>query len=79
MHVLANILRLRYNTPAVWTQWNGAHSRRFNFIAGMRSVWHCMQHVVGLADYHWALPCTTSVAIATQPVHRLQIRPIMHN
>ena len=27
-HVLANIARLRYNSPAVWTKWNGARSRR---------------------------------------------------
>jgi len=35
-------------------------------------------HVVALADYCWALPRISSVAIATQPVHRLQIRPIVH-
>jgi len=39
----------------------------------------CVVREVGLADYHWALPCISSVAIATQPVHRLQIRPIVHN
>jgi len=33
----------------------------------------------GLADYRWALPRISGVAIATQPVHRLQIRPIVHN
>jgi len=48
--------------------------------AGMHSAWHCaVRHAVGLADYRWALPCISSVAIATQLVHRLQIRPIMHN
>jgi len=36
--------------------------------AGMRSAWHCLQRAVGLADYCWALPRFTSVAIATQPV-----------
>ena len=30
------------------------------------------------ADYRWALPRISSVAIATQPVHRLQIHP-MHD
>ena len=32
-----------------------------------------MRRVVGMADYRWALHFH-SVAIATQPVHRLQIR-----
>jgi len=32
-----------------------------------------MRRAVGLADYRWALPCISSVAIAMQPVHRLQI------
>jgi len=35
----------------------------------------CVVRAVGLADYCWALPRISSVAIATQPVHRLQIRP----
>ena len=35
--------------------------------AGMRSAW-C---AVGLADYRWALLCISSVAIATQTVHRV--------
>jgi len=47
--------------------------------AGMRSAWHCVRRAVGLADYRWALPHISSVAIATQPVHWLQIRPIVHN
>jgi len=34
---------------------------------------------VGLADYRWALPRISSVATSTQPVHRLQIRIIVHN
>ena len=46
--------------------------------AGMRSA--CgVRRAVGLADYRWAVPRISSVAIATQPVHRLQIRPIVHN
>ena len=36
-------------------------------------------HAVGLADYRWALPRISIVTIATQPVHQLQIRPIVHN
>jgi len=39
----------------------------------------CVVRAVGLADYRWALPRISSVAIATQPVHRLQIRPTVHN
>jgi len=54
-------------------------SRVRGVFAGMRSAWHCVRRAVGLADYSWALPCISSVAIATQPVHRLQIRPIVHN
>jgi len=33
----------------------------------------------GLADHCWALPRIFSVVIVMQPVHRLQIRPIVHN
>jgi len=33
--------RVRVNTPAVWTKWNGARSRRVDFIAGEGSLrWH---------------------------------------
>jgi len=46
--------------------------------AGMRSAWQKVR-AVGLVDYRWALPCISSVSIATQPVHRLQILPIVHN
>jgi len=38
-----------------------------------------VRRAVGLADYRKALPRISSVAIAMQPVHRLQIRPIVHN
>jgi len=41
-------------------------------------VAQCVRRAVGLADYRWALPRISSVAIATQPVHRLQISPIVH-
>jgi len=91
-HVLTNISRSRYNTPAVWTKWNGlvadnvAHAAGAPILllaravfAGMRSAWHCVRRALGLADYRWALPRISSVAIATQPVHRLQIHPIVHN
>jgi len=37
-HVRANISRSRYNTPAVWTKWNGARSRRVDAIAGEGSL-----------------------------------------
>jgi len=39
----------------------------------------CLVHAVGLAVDRWALPRISSVAIAMQPVHRLQVRPIVHN
>jgi len=77
--VLANISR--YNTPALWTKWNGARSRRVDVIIGewslRRHAW-CVRRAVGLVDYRWALPRISSVAIATQPVHGLQIRQIVH-
>jgi len=57
-------------------------ARRFNRRRGKSSpacvVCVCGMRAVGLADYGWALHFH-SVAIATQPVHRLQIRPIVHN
>ena len=60
-YVLANMSRSRYNTPAVWTKWNGARSRRrFYRRRGESSpacvVCVCGTRAVGLADYHWALP-----------------------
>jgi len=41
----------------------------------------CVGRAVCLADQRWALPRVSSVAIAIamQPVHRLQIRPLVHN
>ena len=41
-HVLANILRSRYDTPAVWTKWNGARSRRVDVSAGEGSLPACV-------------------------------------
>jgi len=34
---------------------------------------------MGLVVYRWALPRISSVALATRPVHRLQLRQIVHN
>ena len=48
-------------------------------IAGMRSATHSVRRAVGPADYRWALSRISNVAIAKQPVHRLQIRPIVHD
>jgi len=84
-HVLANISRSRYNTPAVWTKWNGPRSRRVDFIAGEGSQSSPACVVSGTAcGGPGGLPLGSathfySVAIATQPVHRLQIRPVVHN
>ena len=84
--VLANVLRSRYNTPAVWTKWNGARSRRVDFIAGegsLRRTPHaCVVRAACGGPDGLPLGSAThfhSVAIATQPVHRLQIHPILHN
>jgi len=37
-YVLANISRSRFNTAAVRTKWNGARSRRVDFVAGEGSL-----------------------------------------
>jgi len=63
--VYSVIFRVHVPNPSVWTKWNGARSRCIDFIAGERSLRRhaqcayaaCGRHVVGLADYHWALPC----------------------
>jgi len=44
-----------------------------------RGVFAGMRSACGLVDYRWALPRISSVAIATQTVHRLQIRPTVHS
>jgi len=38
----------------------------------------CVHAWLVRVDYRWALPRISSVATATQPVYRLQIRPIVH-
>jgi len=68
-------------------KWNGLVADNVTHAAGTlilslaRRVFAGMGilRAVGLADYRWALPRISSVAIATQPVHRLQIRQIVHN
>ena len=79
--------RVRVTTPPQYGQNGTAHAAGASMLslargvfANIRSVWHCVRRAVGLhADYRWALPRISSVAIATQPVHRLQIRPVVHN
>jgi len=78
--------RVRVATPPQYGRNGTAHAAGASIFspargvfAGMRSAWHCLRRAVGLADYHCALPRISSVAIATQPVHRLQIRPTVHN
>jgi len=43
-------MRSRYNTPAVWTKWNGTRSRRVDFIADEGSL---RQHA-SVACVRWA-------------------------
>jgi len=57
---------------------NVAHAAGASILSLVRAC-QCVRRAVGLADHCWALPRISSVAIATQPVHRLQIRPIVHN
>ena len=74
MHSLT--FRVRVTTPRSMDEMELPRCMCVDFNAGEGSL---RRHAVGLADYRWALPRISSVAIATQPVHRLQIRPIVHN
>ena len=68
--------RVRVTTPPQCGR-NGTASlqvRRFYRWRG-ESAPACVVRAVGLADYRWALPRISSVAIPTQPVFRLQIPP----
>jgi len=58
-----------------------AHAAGVSTLSLARGVFAGMRSVCGgpVADYRWALPRISSVAMATQPVHRLQIRPIVPN
>jgi len=78
--------RVRVTTPTVWTKWNDlvadnvAHAAGESILSLAREYLPaCVVRAVGLADYRWALPHISRVAIATQPVHRLQIHPIVNN
>jgi len=55
---------------------NVAHAAGASILSLARGVFADM---LGLADYRWALPRISSVAIATQPMHRLQLHPVMRN
>jgi len=75
---------VRVTTPTVWTKWNGARSRRINVIAGKgsQSLPACVVRAACSVPGGLLLGSAThfnSVAIATQPVHRLRIRQIVHN
>ena len=76
--------RVRVTTPPQYGRNGTAHAAGASILspargvfAGMRSAWHCVRRAVGLADYRWAATHFHSVTVATQPVHRLQIRPIV--
>jgi len=76
--ILAKISRSHYNTPIVWTKWNGlvadnvAHAAGASILSLVRGVFAGVRSACGV---RWAWRIT----ISTQPVHRLQIRPIVHN
>jgi len=78
--------RVRVTTPLQYGRNGTVHAAGASILslargvfAGMRSAWHCVRRAVGLTNYRSALPHISSVAIATQPVHRLQIYPIVQN
>jgi len=78
--------RVRVTTPPQYGRNGTAHAAGASILspekgvfAGMRSV--RVRHACG-GPGRLPLGCAThfhSVAIATQPVHRLQIRPMVHN
>jgi len=72
--------RVRVTTPRSMDEieWCTQQERQFYRRRGESSP-ACVVRAVGLADYCWALPRISRAAIATQPVHRLQIRPTVHN
>jgi len=77
--------RVRVTTPpAARTKWNGvvadnvAHAVGASSLSLVRGVFAGMRSACGVR-WSWPLPRISSVAIATQPVHRLQIRPTVHN
>jgi len=79
--------RVRVTTPlAVWTKWNGVVADNVVHAAGM-SILSLVREfspasvvrAVGLADYRWAVSRISGVVVAMQPMHGLQIRPIVHN
>jgi len=73
-HVLANFLRSRYvaRTPPLEARSPGRRSNVENASVTRRSVISNAR----TPRVNWG---SRYVAIATQPVRRLQIRPIMHN
>ena len=61
---------VRVTTPPQYGQNGTAHAAGASMLslargvfAGMRSARHCARRAVGLADYRWALPRISSVAI----------------
>jgi len=83
---------IHVTTPPQYGRNGNAHAAGASMLSPARVVFACMhsvcvQHACGMravcrgpgrlplasaTDFH-------SIAIATQPVHRLQIRPIVHN
>ena len=90
-NVLANISRSRYNTPQYGR--NGtAHAAGASILSPARGVFAGMRMVCVCAVCGMRAACGGpgelplgsathfyNITIATQPVHRLQIRPIVHN
>jgi len=70
--------RVRVTTPLQYGQNGTAHAAGEGVFAGMRSAcgveraWRITAALGSAAHFH-------SVAVAPQPVHRLQIRPVVHN
>jgi len=78
--------RVRVTTPRSMDEMERPRCRCVDFIAGEGSFrLHAYSACGGPRGLpqgsatHMALPRISSVAIATQPVHQLQIRPIVHN
>jgi len=83
--------RVRVTTPPQCGRNGTAHAAGASILSHVRGVLAarrthalCVRRAAcgGPDGYRWALPrisIVLSIAIATQPVHRLQIRPIVHN
>jgi len=92
-HVLANISRLRYNTPAVWTKWNGlvadnvAHAAGASILSPARGVFAGMRSAcggpgglrLGSATHFWCCHSNATRAPIANPPNLAQLGGIPYH